>query len=103
MRSVVGARGFGPDREMRHDLLVLRVKKGKIVQVWPEPLQQPIHLELTEDGEVLRYRIGPDGKRVIVTEEEIEGGSAGSGSAAPEEPQEGTAAPEEPQEEESAP
>ena len=103
VRSVVGARGFGPDREMRHDLLVLRVKKGKIVQVWPEPLQQPIHLELTEDGEVLRYRIGPDGKRVIVTEEEIEGGSAGSGSAAPEEPQEGTAAPEEPQEEESAP
>lgn len=70
VRSVVGAMGFSSEREMRHDLLVLRVHKGEIEQVWPEPLQQPIVLELSQEGEILRYRLGPDGAKVLVTDEE---------------------------------
>jgi ABC-type branched-subunit amino acid transport system substrate-binding protein len=68
-RSVMGSRGFGSDGEMRHDLLVLEVKKEKIVQVFPEPPTQPMHLEITQEGEIVRYKLGPDKERILVDED----------------------------------
>ena len=67
-RSIVGARGFGPDGEMRHAMLVLQVKKGRFVQVHPEPPTEPIHLELLEDGTIQRFRKGPGGEKILVDE-----------------------------------
>ena len=68
-RSVMGAKGFGADGEMRHDLLVMEVKKDKIVQVFPEPPTQPMHLEITPEGEIVRYKLGPEKQRILVDED----------------------------------
>jgi ABC-type branched-subunit amino acid transport system substrate-binding protein len=65
-RSVVGARGFGPDGEMRHEMLVLQVKKGRFVQVFPAPTLEPISIEMLEDGTIVRFKRGVDGTRIIV-------------------------------------
>ncbi|MCP4869348.1 MAG: ABC transporter substrate-binding protein [Proteobacteria bacterium] len=61
-RSVVGARGFGPDGEMRHEMLVLQVKKGRFVQLHPEPPAEPIYIEMLEDGTLVRFKKGVDGR-----------------------------------------
>lgn len=66
--SVIGSTGFGSDGEMRHSMLVLQVRKGELVQVFPEPPALPIHLELTQEGKILRYQEGPEGQRVLVDE-----------------------------------
>jgi ABC-type branched-subunit amino acid transport system substrate-binding protein len=34
--TVTGARGFEPGGAMQHEMLTLQVRKGKIVQVWPD-------------------------------------------------------------------
>ena len=34
--TVTGARGFEPGGAMQHEMLTLQVRKGKIVQVWPQ-------------------------------------------------------------------
>lgn len=67
-RSVLGSKGFSSNGEMRHDLLVLEVKKKKIVQVFPEPPTQPIHLEITQEGEIVRYVLGEGRERILVNE-----------------------------------
>lgn|GEM_PF-1564920 len=36
MISVTGARGFEPGGAMQHEMLTLQVRRGKIVQVWPD-------------------------------------------------------------------
>jgi branched-chain amino acid transport system substrate-binding protein len=76
LRSVMGSKGFGADGEMRHSMLVLKVRKGEIVQVFPEPPTQPIHLELTPEGEILRYRLGNGGERIPVEDDEEASGPA---------------------------
>ncbi len=100
-RSVMGARGFGNDGEMRHDLLVLEVKKQgsgknrklKVVQVFPEPPTQPIHLEISQEGEIIRYILGEGREKILVDEdgnplepEEPEEGEEGGGSEEGSEP-----------------
>jgi len=65
-RSVVGARGFGPDGEMRHEMLILQVKKGRFIQLYPEPPTEPVHIEMLEDGTLLRFKKGADGARIPV-------------------------------------
>ena len=93
-RSVMGARGFANNGEMRHDLLVLEVKKEKIVQVFPEPPTQPIHLEISQEGEIVRYVLGAERERILVDEDgnplEPEPPSDGEEGAEPPDVEEGT-------------
>lgn len=64
-RSVVGARGFGPDGEMRHEMLVLQVKKGRFIQLHPEPPTEPIYIEMLEDGTLVRFKKGAEGRILV--------------------------------------